>query len=96
VDIRFDSAPLTRFRIAAVIAIAVSLVVPAIGSGFKLDFTLESYYAQMESLEKNLARPFATSREAEEREDRFFYEMARTVDTGTPGLGPLFSQLLSK
>lgn len=79
------------------VLLALSLTVfIAIVSGSKLDFTFKRYYAQMESLEKNLARPFATRTEAEEREDRFFYEMARTVDTGTPGLGPLFSQLVSK
>lgn len=89
---RQDAGRLAR-AVPALAVLAVCLALPKAWTSRHLDYTLAAYRKGLVQLETDRVHPFATVQEAEEREDRFFYEMARTIDTGEDSLRSLFVRL---
>ncbi|MDB5861446.1 MAG: hypothetical protein JWQ76_5135 [Ramlibacter sp.] len=80
--------------VPALALLALCLALPKAWTSRHLDYSLAAFRKGLVQLETDRVHPFATVQEAEEREDRFFYEMARTIDTGEESLRPLFQRLV--
>lgn len=91
--LRRQDAGRLRRAVPALAVLALCLALPKAWTSRHLDYSLAAYRKGLVQLETDRVRPFATVQEAEEREDRFFYEMARTIDTGEDSLRPLFQRL---
>lgn len=89
---RWDDAAVQR-RFVPLLGVVLLLLVPKVVSAWSYDYGFRGFRDALAVHERTRDLPFATVREAEEREDRFFYEMARTLDTGEDSLTMLFRRI---
>ena len=89
---RWDDGTVLR-RTMPLIALALCLLLPKVVSSRGYDFAFQGFRQALVVHERTRDKPFTTVKEAEEGEDRFFYEMARTLDTGEESLSMLFRKI---